>query len=768
MPAGSSALASPAQGFRIVDGDKMEERPNFSVRTPLDRMSEVFPGGGAFSLEELLSTLRRRIWLILAITAAGVLLTAAVATMLTSRYTAVAKVLVADKSPEGPDLTAAVRGLPPDVAFMSSQVQVVASRNLAAAVIDKLGLDSDPEFNAALQPRSFFQRMTDALPVDRVRQAFGLPSGALDPELAKRLEREEVIDTFLNNLFTEVVEASRVIDIWFTSEDREKAARIANAVADTYIDQHLENQYQTIRRTMAWLNDRVATLRQEVKNADTAVEKFRAERGLLRGTRGEMLNEQQISDLSSQLVLARSQRAESEARLSQVRGLARSGGTASIAEVVNSPLISSLIAQETEVKRKLAQYSQEYGERHPLPINAKAELQDLQAKIGVEVNRIVQSLQNEVVVATAREQSLQRSLDQFGAQVSKSNKDEVTLRALERDAEAARGTLDNFMQQSHQLNAQDTLRAQQADVTLISYAPIPPDASFPKRKLMVLLAIIVFGLIGVVTALIVDQLDAGFRSSEQVESNLGAPVLGLMPALKGIGRKGRVPGRYALQQPTSAFAEAVRRVHSKLLQDRSVRTVQVTSAEPNEGKTTLSLNLAHVSARLGSRTLLIDTDFRRSEVAAILRLHSSPGLVDLLTGRGSFKDVVQTDEGGADVIVAGGFESQSSEMLILRDLPALLKEVRDRYDLIIVDAPPVISLVDAAMVAGQVDRTILAVKWAGTRRSVVAHAVREIADAGGTLGGVILTKVDVRRHSLYGFGDSGQYYGRYKKYYDVS
>ncbi len=747
----------------------MEDRPNFSVGSPLDRMSEVLPGGGSFSLEELLRTLRRRMWLILTIMMVGTLLTAAVAVMLPSRYTAVAKVLVADKSPEGPDLNAAVRGLPPDVAFMSSQVQVVASRNLATTVIDKLGLESDPEFNDVLAPPSLPKRILAALPTDWLRQKLGLPSAAnMNPELADRLQREEVIDTYLDNLFTEVVEASRVIDIWFTSEDQEKASRIANAIADSYIDQHLENQYQTIRRTMAWLNDRVASLRQEVKTADDAVEKFRTEKGLLKGTGGEMLNEQQISELSSQLVLARSQRAESEARLSQVRGLARSGGIASIAEVVNSPLISTLIAQETEVKRRIAQYSQEYGERHPLPINAKAELQDLQAKIGVEVSRVVQSLQNEVVVARAREQSLQRSLDQFGTQVSKSNKDEVTLRALERDAEAARATLDNFMQEAHQLNAQDTLRAQQADVTLISYAPIPPEAAFPKRKLMVLLAIVVFGLIGVVVALIVDQFDSGFRSSEQVQNTLGVPVLGLVPALKGAGSKGRVPGRYVLQQPTSSFAEAIRRIHAKLLQDPSVRTVQVTSAEPSEGKTTVSLNLAHVAARLGGRVLLIDTDFRRSEIADLLRLRNSPGLIDILTKRASFSDVVQTSEGAPDIVVAGGFESQSSEMLVLRDLPNLLKQVRDRYELIIIDAPPVISLVDAAVVAGQVDRTILAVKWAGTRRSVVGHALSEVVSAGGTVGGIILTKVDVKRHSLYSFGDSGQYYGRYKKYYDVA
>jgi uncharacterized protein involved in exopolysaccharide biosynthesis len=195
---------------------------------------------------------------------------------------------------------------------------------------------------------------------------------------------------------------------------------------------------------MSWLNDRVDALRKEVKDADHAVEKFRFESGLLQGIRGERLSDQQISDLSSQLMLARSRRADSEARLSQVRNLARADGMASLAEVVNSPLISTLITQEAEVKRRMAQLSQEYGSRHPVLINAKAKLQDLRAKIDTEVKRIVQSLQNEIAIAAAREQSLQRSLEQFGARMSKSNSDEVTLKALERDADAARSTSRSF------------------------------------------------------------------------------------------------------------------------------------------------------------------------------------------------------------------------------------------------------------------------------------------------------------------------------------
>ena len=735
----------------------MKERPSLSIAATHNRSSEITPPVVDLNLDELLRKLRRRKWLIIALVVLGTLLTAAGSLLLKTRYTAIAEVLVADHPATGLDLSAAMQGMPTtDAAHMSSQVQVIMSRNLAASIVDKLHLELDPEFNEALKPKSLIGSFLDELPIEEVKQMLGLSRPALSEAAAKQLEREDVVDSFLEEVSAENIETSRVIQIGFTSEDSEKAAVIANALADAYINQQLQAQYEAVRRMMSWLNDRVDALRKEVRNADHAVEKFRAESGLLQGTRGERLSDQQISDLSSQLMLARSRRADSEARLSQVRNLARADGMASLAEVVNSPLISTLITQEAEVKRRMAQLSQEYGSRHPVLINAKAELQDLRAKIDTEVKRIVQSLQNEIAIAAAREQSLQRSLEQFGVRMSKSNSDEVTLKALERDADAARSTLEVFLQQAHQLNAQDTLRAQQPDVTLISYAPVPSDPSFPKRKLMVALAIVVSGLLAVAFVLVIEQLDVGFRSSEQLEEAFGIPALGSIPDLghRRRNNKKRV-ARYVLEQPTSSFAEAIRRAHTKLLHEPTIRTVQVTSAEPGEGKTTLALNLAQTDARLGRRVLLVDADFRRSQVAEVLELHKSPGLIDVLTARARFEHAVQTDKSGADVLVAGGFERSASEMLVLRNIAPLLSSLREQYDLIIFDTPPVISLVDAAVVAGFVDRTILVVRWAGTRRSVVSHALNEIAAAGGTLGGVILSMVNVKEHALYSFGELG-------------
>jgi polysaccharide biosynthesis transport protein len=212
------------------------------------------------------------------------------------------------------------------------------------------------------------------LPIEDVKRELGLAPPDLSETAAKQREREAVVDAFLENVSAQTVEMSRVIQVEFTSTDPGKAALIANALADAYINQQLQAQYEAIRRTMSWLTDRVDALRKEVRDADQAVEKFRTESGLLQGARGERLSDQQISELSSQLMLARSRRAESEARLSQMRNLTRSDAMASLAEVVNSPLISTLITQEAEVKRKIAQLSEEYGSRHPVLINARAEL----------------------------------------------------------------------------------------------------------------------------------------------------------------------------------------------------------------------------------------------------------------------------------------------------------------------------------------------------------------------------------------------------------
>jgi polysaccharide biosynthesis transport protein len=242
----------------------MKERASFSVAAK--RSSDISPPAVDLSLDELLRKLRRRKWLIFTFIAIATLLTAVASLLMTSRYTATAEVLVADHPATGLDLSAAMQGMPPDVAHMSSQVEVIRSRNLASSVIDKLGLALDPEFNAALQPRSMIRRLLDELPIEDVKRELGLAPPDLSETAAKQREREAVVDAFLENVSAQTVEMSRVIQVEFTSTDPGKAALIANALADAYINQQLQAQYEAIRRTMSWLTDRVDALRNEVRS----------------------------------------------------------------------------------------------------------------------------------------------------------------------------------------------------------------------------------------------------------------------------------------------------------------------------------------------------------------------------------------------------------------------------------------------------------------------------------------------------------------------
>lgn len=702
------------------------------------------------------------------------LLTAIVVLLLTPRYTAYVDLYIEEQANDVFDLNAAVRGLPTDSALLTSQLEIMTSRKLAASIIDNLNLMGDPEFNEELRPENILAKLRDILsPVPWILAQFGQAPSKPSAEVSAALERERVTDTFLESLAAEVVENTRVIEISFTSDSPVKAAQLANTVAEGYINERLEAKYESVRRTTNWLNERVSALRAEVEASERAVEQFRQESGLLERREGETLVQQQISELNTELILARSKRAEAEARLSQAQRLLASGAVSlgSSSEVISSALITGLIEQEAEVKRNIAQLSQELGRRHPRIVSARAELEDLQQKIATEIERIRQSLQSEVSVARAREATLRNSVRDLEARLAESNADQVQLRALERDATAARTTLETFLQRFQEFNAQDDLASQRPNATVLSAAAIPEKPSFPQRTLIVIAAVFVSALISIIVVLIVERLtNTGFQSAEQLEAFLDIPVIGSIPRLANSSRRNKKSLEWhVLNHPHSASSEALRSVYTKLLlknQDEKTRVIQFASAEPDEGKSTIAIAIARSQGMLGRRVLLIDTDFRRSQVAKILGLRQSPGLIDLMSGTATFEDVLQVDPASSvNVIVAGEFGSLAYDLLASGKLRETVKAFRNSYEFVFADSPPILSLSDASLVANAVDQTILVVRWNRTRRQVVRYAVNQMLSVEARIGGVILSQVDVKKSSMYSYGDSGQYFGKYAKYY---
>jgi exopolysaccharide transport family protein len=725
------------------------------------------------NFRDIFRRIANRKWILISTVLLVTALTGIVLFSIPPRYTAQTSLIVEPREEFLSDLKSVLSSLSPDAETIRSEISIIGSRDLAEKVVDELNLDLDPEFNEALKPKSslaeFFSIKT-YLSNPKVRRLFGLGEEEPIPEeKLKAKERVAVIDAFLDRLETYPVPGSRVISIQFTSENPDLAAEVANMVANIYILDQLEAKYEATRKATVWLNGKIEELRAKVAESDHAVEAYRKQTGLLEGTAGPIVS-QQISALNAQLIVAKTARAEAEARLSQVRQLIRSsGGATSAAAVLQSPIIQTLLAQETQVKRKVAELSGEYGERHPRLINARAELKDLQAKMAVEVNKIVQGLRNEVGVAQAREASLRKSLEQLEGNLSQSNSAEVQLHALQREADADKAMLESFLTRFEQTSAQMDVAVNQPDARIISRAVIPNEPSFPPKKVILVIAVMGSALIGLLLIFIIEQMDSGFRSSEQIEEATGVRVLGLVPLLSEWGHDGKSPANYILKHPVSLFSESIRSLYTSILTTRidvPPKKILITSSQPDEGKTSIAICMARSRALAGYKTVLIETDLRRPNVYRILKNPRKPGLVEVMLGKVELADVLFKDEAsGCFVIPAGGSVPDPTAILSSQKMKQLLDVLEKEFETIILDSPPVMAASDARILGTEVDLTVFVVRWARTSREVATLGLRQIVESGGHLGGVVLSQVDPKKHAHYGSGDSGYYHSAVRKYY---
>ncbi len=731
-----------------------------------------------FDLGEFLRLLGRRKVPIIAFVIACSVIAIAILQAVTPIYTGTAEVLIQIRQHNITDIKAVFTDELTDKAAVSSEIEVLRSRGLAEQVADQLKIIQDPEFNPALQPPSPLARLQVAMGDLLLAHLPASASAALglarpqplsqDEEL--RLQRQAAIENFIKQLSILPKGESRVIIISFDSESPEKAARVANAFADSYIMDQLDQKYEATRRANQWLSGKLDELRKKVSVSEGAVVAYRRQAGLIQGQQGDLLVSQQISELNGQLIISRTERAAAEARLGQVRELIRSSGGADAArEAVDSPVIIQLIAQETETKRKVAELQQEYGERHPRLVNAKAELRDVQAKLSSEVAKIVKTLENEAAVARARESALQRALQQLESRVSQANTAGVQLRALEREADADKSLLEQFLTRSEQINAQTDFGIQQANARIISRANVPLYPSAPQKLLLLILTFVASAILAVLCVLLIEMLHRGFRSGEQIEEATGVRALGLIPMLKGGGRKGRHPEMTLVKHPSSLFGESVRSLYTSILISQNQappKTILVTSSFPKEGKTTLAACLARMCAMSGKRTVIVEADLRKPQVHKRLGVPQGPGLIEYFLGETDLSQVFYRDEvSGAYVIPSGKTTIDATKLLDSPEMGQLLAGLSAQFDLVILDTPPIMAVADARVLAPQVDGVVFAVRWARTDREVVKLALKKLKDSGGRLLGSVLTQVDVEQHAQYGYGDSGYYHKGIKSYY---
>lgn len=691
----------------------------------------------------------------------------------TRLYTAQAEIIV-----EGPEASDMLSGTGVNMmyrfndAIMPTEVSVVTSLMLSERVVERLELYKDPEFNPALREPSalsgFFQWLNPIRWLARLSQP-SAADGTREPSMVdrERQGRTAVVQAFQSRLSASYKRRSFIITVGFTSEDKEKAARIANAVADAYVMDRLEASFENARRVTSWLGDRLASLRKDVSEAESAVEEYRATYGLRRKSdSGSTINEQQLSELNSRLVIARSELAQRQARMEQVRSLLQSQGSLeAMADVLQSPLIQRMREQQTTIQREMSEALKTYGERHPRIVGYRADLAELSSRINDEMRKISDSISNEVAVSSAGVRTLERDLAALRSQNNAAGGAEVRLRELERQAETSRQLYEAFLSRFKRDAEQDSVK--RANARIISEAQTPMSSSYP-RPVQTLSVVTILALaLGIVITFLIDHLDSAVRSSDEAESLAGAPTLAILPTLRG---RGDDIAKTLIAKPRSAIADGLRGLRIALKigwEDTQGRApvVVITSSTPKEGKIFLATGLAVTWGRAEGNVLLIDGDIYRPRLHNMLGISNEQGLVQVLSGAATADDVIiRGVSPGLDLLPAGRM-ADVADLLSQERIDAVIEALRPRYSQIIIDGPPVLAIADSRILARAADRVIYVVRWNTTPRDAVRNGLKLLREAKAPLFGTVLSQVNRRRHARYDYGDYGSYYGRYTEYY---
>jgi len=701
-------------------------------------------------------------------------LVALVTFQLTPKYTAYTQVLIDPQQNPLVDFQAAFAGLSPETSTVESQVHVMQSRSLIQRVVNELDLMNDPEFNPSIEEKGA-SIIPSLNPVSWLPPSWrAVVSGGeeskpfLTQEQETAVVEDEVIHAVQDGLGVLRVGSSFAIDVSFTSVSSTKAARIANKIGQLYTENSLETKFEATRRTTNWLNERLRLVREELRASEEAIEAFKAEHNLLGTSQGATLNNQNLQELQRNLVLAKSARAEAEVRLQQIREIYESGGGITrVANVISSTLIAELRNQDAALLQKEANLATRYQSRHPEMIKIRSERANLKKKMEDEVRRFIQELENNVEVARARERAIQESLSEQQVKNAEQNRFEIQLRELELEAEGNRQIYETFLSRFKATSNQDTI--QQSDARIISEATVPQSASFPNRRLFVGGGFLFSAFLGMALALLAERLDNGFRTVEQLENTTGIRNLAVVPLLKGLG-KTKHPHEYVIEKPLSSYSEAIRSIQNSLFLasgDRQLRYILTTSALPGEGKSTTSLSLARLLAKSGKSTILLDADMRRPSIAkSIGQSPHDRGLVDVLNGSFTLNQAVVHDHGsGLDILTTKEGGADTPDLLNSQNMKSLLEELGRSYEMVVIDAPPVLPVGDTKLLSRLVDAVVFVVRWENTPRDASTKAMQSLIDVGANLVGTAMTQVDFDRYSRYGHGDPGRYYGRYAGYY---
>lgn len=710
---------------------------------------------------QLLRTLVRRLPLFFLTSLATFLAVAVLTFQAIPTYSTSSSIIIDSNNKGTVDLIPILNGAAPDSALVETEVEILRSRTLAEKIVTQLNLVENAEFNSSLQEpglmstvksniKGFIRQFTGGADAEQAEQ--------IPEEVRKQRELDAVISSLLGKTRANRMGNTYGISIVANSHDPELAARIANSIADQYLVEQLDAKFEQIKTRNSWLEVRLAELKAEVADAERTVEAHRAASGLI--SSGETtINEQQIRDINAQLIVQRADLTRATARLNAARG--NTGELSSSSEALSSPSIQRLQDELVTLRQERADLQTRLGPRHPDFININLQLADIQNQIRLETARITSSLEKEVEIARQQVRTLENNLDSQRSKIVTNNRALVKLRELERNAEASRTIYEDFLgkfKQSEEVIAN-------ADARILSRAAVPRAPSFPKTSLNLAIGMVLGMMLGTLAVILAEALNNKVTTGESLEGDFGLSFLGNFPKLTGAARKS--PADYVIENPTSSYAESLRNLRASIMfadLDTNVQTVAVTSSQPDEGKTTTTYGLGRMSALSGTRTLVIDGDFRRKQLTDKACPGPEKGFLECLFGEASLEEAIVVDQkSGLHLLPLTANRHTPRDVFGSKAFDALLDTLRQEYELIIIDTGPILLMAETRVLTSKVDQVVIIARWQKTSRAVLKQTVSILRDFRANIAGIILNQVDLNKYHKHGYGHSG--YKAYAKYY---
>jgi capsular exopolysaccharide synthesis family protein len=777
---------------------------NKDLAAPMEDNEDI--GGAQVASTDLLAIVRAvlRRWRLVAVITLSVSIATygVVKQLVPSRYKSTVEILVYD--PQRQVDAAIQKTISPFVEAVgydaiSTEISVLKSKSVALRVASELGLDTDSEFQSNdvrvgdLAKRLGIADLVDRLGIADLAKQLGIAdlverlgfaglsrayenSETVNATEDKAQKLDRAADELIKRL--EISQESYIISVSATSRDPVKAQRLASTVANDYLTGQREARQEALDHVASWLKGRIDNLQSHILETEASIDKLKLEGGI-RDADSNKVKEEQIRALNTQLMTAHEEASERLARLEQARKLIdtnrdiaslpeqspatmgndlrqNNNDIDNVSELAYSAAFRDLRQKQVELTLSLTGLRNKLGEHNPQVISIRAELATIGKQMDAEVEKIRASMQNAYDVAVRRQQSLEENLQSLTASLN--SEAYIKLQQLRSSVDTDRKDYESYIAQYTSISEQREM--QTASARIVSPATVPRSPSSNRKKFYMFGGIAGLGG-GLLLAFLLEYFKPGVKSSNEIEQSFGLPVIGCVPFAwqrKTRGVSYYQPLDAMVNEPFSHLNEAVHAMRVSLeLSNANPKVILITSALPGEGKSTAAMLLAASSANSGKRTILLDCDLRVRSTSEALRRKHQKGLSELLRGTAALTDVISEDSvTKINVIAAGSKTPNAANLLMSQRMLDLIAALRGHFDYIVMDAPPLLPVVDALALGTVADKILVVVEWRRTPLASIHEAVRVLRPEVNRIAGIILNKVDFK--DLPGYSGGSYHY----------